>query len=312
MVRGSGLKAHNQVLEIGCHSLKSSGEQPGAKRQRNTFSRPSEHSSPPARNDRVLQAREATERLTPFISPNLRLDILACLWEEYRDEVRLAADLDSSPALVHRWLTEGEAPDDGSTAHVLALGMQRSSRVKEMLRLEVLEQVDGIFTDLNIAGEVRNEQDLGRIMEFLDEKSRQILWYLWWNRHAEISELVELTRAYSDMDVLLRIRGVINLAGREILGRELVRFEDSRIDPVTGEKVLFSWWLEDDALLTKKRREPLVDIFEEDDHIAVIAQLPAPIELDGQARVENKDGLLRITVGKSGRPESKEHNSEMA
>ncbi|MFC2000260.1 hypothetical protein ACFLXE_05835 [Chloroflexota bacterium] len=298
MVRGLGLKAHNQVPEIGCHSLKLSGEQPGAKRRLNTFSRPSEPSSPPARNDRVLQAREAAERLTPFISQNLRLDIVAYLWEEYRDEAEMAQVLGCESALVRKWLTDGEAPADHHMAQVLALAVERSSRVRGMLRVEILEQVDSIFADLNISRENRHDGDLGGIMEALDEKSRQILWYLWWNRHAKIGELVELTKAYSDMDVLLRIRGVINLAARDVLGRELVRFYDSKADPVTGEKVLFSWWLEDDAL-PARRREPLVDMFEEDDHIAIIAQLPAPIELDGGARMENRKGVLRIIVGKA-------------
>jgi len=180
---------------------------------------------------------------------------------------------------------------------ILFLGLQCSSRVREILQVEVLGQIEALFAALDICHQEQPDRDFGEILDLLDEKSRQILWYLWWNRHAEIGELVQLTKAYSDMDILLRIKGVINPAAQDILGRELVRFEASRIDPVTGEKVLFSWWLEDESL-SAKRREPLVDVFEENGHIAIIAQLPAPMDLAREAQVENKDGVLRIRVGK--------------
>ena len=138
--------------------------------------------------------------------------------------------------------------------------------------------------------------DLSHVLDVVDEKSRQILWYLWWHRHAEIGELTQITGASSDMEVLSRIRQVINPAAQEVLGREVMKFETSRIDPVTGEKVLFSWWLKESSL--GERREPLVDVFVENDHITIIAQLPAPMELAKEAVVENKDGILRVKIRK--------------
>jgi len=241
--------------------------------------------------------KEAVQELTPFISPNLRLDIVTCLWEEYRDEVKLADELGCRPALVDKWLKEGKAPSDKHMCQILSLALRRSSRVREILQVEVLEQIESLFADIDIRHKEKPGRDLGKILDLLDEKSRQILWYLWWNRHAEIDELVELTKAHSDMDILLRIKGVINPAAQDVLGRELVRFENARIDPVTGEKVLSSWWLEEGSLLGR-RREPLVDIFEENGHIAIIAQLPASLDLAGEAQVESKDGVLRIRVAK--------------
>ena len=241
--------------------------------------------------------KETAQKLTPFISPNLRLDIVASVWEEYRDEAKLANELGCNPALVRQWLKEGKAPGDEHMCQILFLGLQCSSRVREILQVEVLGQIDSLFADLDICHQEQPDRDFGEILDLLDEKSRQIVWYLWWNRHAEIGEMVKLTKAYSDMDILLRIKGVINPAAQDVLGRELVRFEDSRIDTVTGEKVMFSWWLEDESL-SATRRQPLVDVFEDNGHIAIIAQLPAPMDLAREAQVENKDGVLRIRVGK--------------
>ena len=237
------------------------------------------------------------EELVPFIPKNLRLDIFASLWEEYRDEAKLAKELGCKPALVDKWLKEGKAPNDKHMPQILSLALQRSGEVREMLQREVLEPIGGLFAELGISPEKKAAGDLGKILWFLDEKSRQILWYLWWNRHAEIGELAELTGAKTDMEVLSRIKQAINPAAQDVLGKEIVRFENSRIDAVTGEKVLFSWWLEE-GFLRGKRRQPLVDIFEENDHISIIAQLPALLELAKDAEVECKDSVLKIKVAK--------------
>lgn len=278
MMKRSWPKGHDQVMRTCCHS------------------------SPSAQNNTVLQeldshTKEAIQKLPPFIPQNLRLDILASLWEECRDRGQLARGLGCKPALVDRWLKEGEAPSNEYMPQILFLGLQRSSRVREILRVEVLQQIEDIFAEIDVFHEGKPGVDLGRVLDVVDERSQQILWYLWWSRHAEIGELVELTQADSDMDILSRIRGMINPAARDILGREIVKFESSRIDPVTGERVLSSWWLEEGSLFGK-RREPLVDVFEEDGHVAIIAQLPAPLELAREAQVESKDGVLRIRVGK--------------
>jgi len=240
--------------------------------------------------------KEAAQKLAPFIPQNLRLDIFASLWEEYRDGGKLANELGCKPALVDKLLKEGKAPTDKYMPPILSLSLQRSRRVREMLRVEVLEQIENLFAALNIFPE-KSDGDLGKILDVVDEKSRQILWYLWWRRHAEIGELAQLTGAESDMDIISRIKGVINAAAQDVLGKEIVRFKSSRIDPLTGEKVLFSWWLEEGSLLGR-RTEPLVDVFEENNHIAIIAQLPAPLELAGEAQVECRDGVLRIKVEK--------------
>jgi len=246
--------------------------------------------------------KEVAQKLAPFIPQNLRLDIFASLWEGYRNVGELANELGCKPALLDKWLKEGKAPNDKYMPQILFLALQRSPKVREMLRVEVLEQIESLFANLSIFPEKKANGDLNKILDVVDEKSRQILWYLWWNRHAEIGELVELTKAESDMEVLSRLKESINLTAKRILGKEIVSFQSSKVDPVTGEKVLFSWWLEEGSLLGK-RKEPLVDVFEENNHIAIIAQLPAPLELAREAQVECRDGVLRLRVGKVNRKE---------
>ena len=45
------------------------------------------------------------------------------------------------------------------------------------------------------------------------------------------------------MHVLLRIRDTINPVAERIIGNPLLLFERSKIDPDTGEQVLFRWWM---------------------------------------------------------------------
>jgi len=243
-----------------------------------------------------VKMKEVAQKLTPFIPQNLRLDIFVSLWEEYKNVGKLANELGCKPALVNKWLKQGKAPNEKYMPRILSLAL-RSHKVRELLRRDVLEQMENLLADLNVFSERKAEGDLGKILDVMDEKSRQILWYLWWNRHAEIGELAELVRAETDMEVLSRLKESINTAAKRILGKEIVGFQSSKVDPVTGEKVLFSWWLEEDLLLGK-RVEPLVDIFEENDHIVVIGQLPAPLELAKEAQVECKNGVLRIKLDK--------------
>jgi hypothetical protein len=240
--------------------------------------------------------KDAVKELIPFIPQNLRLDIFASLWEEYRDKEKLAEELGCKPALIDRWLKQGKPPNDKYIPQILFLALQCSGRAREILQVEVVEQMENIFAVLGISQEnVRG--DFGKLLEVLDEKSRQILWYLWWNRHAEIGKLVEITMAESDMEVLSRLKNVINPAALKVMGKEIVKFESFRIDPLSGEKILFSWWLEEDMLL-KKKRESLMDIFDEGDHVALIVQLSTPVQLSTEAQVDYRNGILRVKVEK--------------
>lgn len=142
------------------------------------------------------------------------------------------------------------------------------------------------------------EESLGQILAVLDKKSRALLWYLWCHRHAEISELRKVAGARSDFEVLHRLKEVINGKAQELFGKPIVAFEHSRVDPVSGEKVLFSWWfLEDPKVSVSGVDGPLVDIFDEGETVTLIAQMLVPVNPD-RPNIQLKNGILKVEFAK--------------
>jgi len=126
-----------------------------------------------------------------------------------------------------------------------------------------------------------HQETVDRVMQELDSQSREIVGYLWENRHATIDELAELIAAPTHMAVLLKIRGVINPTAERITGSSLLSFQRSGVDPLTGEKVLFSWWVIAPTRAAERARTAmLVDVFDEGDRIDVIAELAGVREED--------------------------------
>jgi len=139
---------------------------------------------------------------------------------------------------------------------------------------------------------------LAQLVEALDEKSRAMLWHLWWYRHAEISELRELIDAPGDFEVLHRLKGVINEKAEVLWGRPIVGFEQSKNDPLTGQKILFSWWFLDEEIAPASvGGRPLVDVFNEKDYVALIAQLPASVDY-AHTDIGFKNGILKVRLKK--------------
>ena len=139
---------------------------------------------------------------------------------------------------------------------------------------------------------------LSQLLDTLDEKSRAILWYLWWHRHAEISELRELTDATSDFEVMYRLKEVINEQSQRLWGRSVVSFEQSRMDSRIGEMVLFSWWFVDEENAPSSAgNKPLVDVFNEKDSLSIIAQVPTSVD-PTQREVSYKNGILKVRLEK--------------
>jgi hypothetical protein len=158
---------------------------------------------------------------------------------------------------------------------------------------------------------VKTRKGLAQLLQVLDKKSRALLWHLWWHRHADISELRELIDAANDFEVLHLLKGVINEQALRLQGRPVVSFEQSKIDPLSGEKVLFSWWLLDEENVPiPDGNKPLVDMFNEKGSISIIAQVPTSVD---PAHVEfwYKNGILKVGLEKrksngTGKGEKKE------
>ena len=134
--------------------------------------------------------------------------------------------------------------------------------------------------------------NMDQVMNALDEKSVQILIYLLKERHAGIRKLADLINASSDMEVLVKIREVINPKVQETMGQPLIIFEPSKLDPLTGEKITFSWWLNEE-LIDDIPNGKLFDLHDEKDALRVIASIP----LQEDVKVEVKDNFL-IIAGK--------------
>jgi len=85
-----------------------------------------------------------------------------------------------------------------------------------------------------------DQECIERISRELDEESKMILWYLWENRHARIDELADLTLASTHMDVLFKIREIINPAAERLTGGPILSFERSKTDYETGKRSLLA------------------------------------------------------------------------
>jgi HSP20 family molecular chaperone IbpA len=139
---------------------------------------------------------------------------------------------------------------------------------------------------------------LSQLLDVLDEKSRAILWYLWRNRHAEISELRELINATGDFEILYRLKEVINEQSQRLWGRSVVSFEQSRMDSRIGEMVLFSWWfLDEENIPGSTGNKPLVDVFNDKDNLSIIAQVPTSVD-PTQREISYKNGVLEVRFKK--------------
>ncbi len=143
--------------------------------------------------------------------------------------------------------------------------------------------------------------DLGVIEEIsaqLDSDSQDILWYLWERRHAKIDQLAELIDAPSHMHVLLNIREKINPVAEKIVGIPILSFERSKVDPETGEKVLFSWWLIGKQEKWAQSEDQLLDIFDEGSYMQVIMEVRGMEASD--LRLEVQRDQLTVRSEKTG------------
>jgi HSP20 family molecular chaperone IbpA len=130
------------------------------------------------------------------------------------------------------------------------------------------------------------------LVKGVDEKSKQIVTYLARERHARIKDLTDLICASSDMEVLMRIREIINPKAQEITGKPAIKFERSKIDPLTGEKFVFNWWINEE--LADSAHDDFVDVMDEKSILRIVVALP-PQEKNAEVKV---NGSLLVISGK--------------
>jgi HSP20 family molecular chaperone IbpA len=74
------------------------------------------------------------------------------------------------------------------------------------------------------------------------------------------------------MEVLMRIKDIINPKAQKIIGKPIITFEESKTDFLTGEKILFNWWTNEEA--DSAEDEYSVEVMEEENLLRIIAALP--------------------------------------
>ncbi|MCJ7510201.1 MAG: Hsp20/alpha crystallin family protein [Dehalococcoidia bacterium] len=170
----------------------------------------------------------------------------------------------------------------GKWKDVIAIGYQRPTAPRAWKAWIIMRDLEVWRKKLFEMALLEIDQEtIDRVMQELDWQGRGIVSHLWEARHATIDELAELIGASTHMDVLLKIRGDINPTAERIAGSPILTFRRSRVDPVTGEKVLFSWWvIGPPRAAAEARTGVLVDVFDEGDRIDVVAELAGVREED--------------------------------
>jgi HSP20 family molecular chaperone IbpA len=138
-----------------------------------------------------------------------------------------------------------------------------------------------------------NQETVNMIVSELDPESKAIVNYVWQNKYATIDELATLGDSSNHMHILLKIKEIINPLAERIMGYPLLVFEKSKIDPENGRKILFSWWTiggEKENL----KREKLMDLFNEEDHLRIIMELYGANQENIHLKVNNNKLIVFI------------------
>ena len=187
----------------------------------------------------------------------------------------------------------------GRVKDMLAIGYQNPINHRLSKAWVIMSELETWKRELYGRALLKIDQEmLDNVLQQLDPLSQEVVSYLWRNRHATIVELADLIDAPSHMDVLLRIKGVINPTAEKVIGSPLLVFKKSRVDDETGEMVLFSWWLIARTVIKETdQRATRVDIFDEGDKIDIVADLTGIREEDLTLSIAGDRVILSAEAG---------------
>jgi HSP20 family molecular chaperone IbpA len=97
------------------------------------------------------------------------------------------------------------------------------------------------------------------------------------------------------------LKEVINAKAQQLLGKPIVGFEQSKVDPLTGDKVLFQWWFleeQEGSIHLNQKGKPLIDVFNEKDNLTIIISIPTYFD-SSSPELEIKNGMLKVKLRKS-------------
>lgn len=210
-----------------------------------------------------------------FLPSDVKLSFFNILLQHFKDKKILAKEIGCSIDSLDKW-SKGKI-DEKYFPKILALALEYCPESESILK-ESLYEITDLCTNLGILREEKTSK-VNQLMKALDEKSKEIILHVWKNRYAKINELSSLISAPNDAYTLTKIREVINPIAKNILGKPILLFEESKIDTTTSNKVLFSWWLSESIDLIKKEKE-MLDIFNEENFLKIIIELPNTNEKD--------------------------------
>ena len=232
-----------------------------------------------------MNAGSIIKKLSERLPTHVFTRLLEAILSHYQIS-ELADATGCSPQLIQEW-SKGLNPDLEVKAKILAYAFSRCRETEEILT-EFLDEIRGMLVKLKAS---KKSEKLHLLMASVDAKSQLMIEYFLRNRYVGIRKLADLIHADSDMEVLTRVREVINPKAQEILGFPLLNFERSKIDPVTGEKIAFSWWLVEE-LNGFVEDDEILDVFNEKDRIRVVACLPPHLS---NVAVEVRDDSLILS-----------------
>lgn len=188
---------------------------------------------------------KSIKRLSEFLPRNVRREILELLPD--KEDLNVKRDMPK----------------------ILATALQNYPESKYIIKEEVLEELKDLCQSFNIIGEGNKTQ---KLLDSLSDKDKAILLYIWKNRHANIRKLSRLISAPTDAYTLTRIREAINPLSKNILKKEILEFKESKVDPLTGDKIMFNWWMTENIYPANK--EEMLDIFNEEECLRIVTEVP--------------------------------------
>jgi len=218
-----------------------------------------------------LRAGAQIKNLSKDLPPRVFTQILETLLSQEK-----LSGLSSSTGICEETIEDlysGNQHHMGEKDQILSYAFHHYQDVTDII-YEFIFEIEETLRKLNKS---RIANDVTELQKKLDPTSRLILDYFLKNKSAGIRELSDLIRAKSDYEILSVIREIINTQAQDILGYPLLQFKRSYIDPVTGMKLLFRWWISEEVMELFEDIG-LVDIYKENDELRVVVSPLSTIE----------------------------------
>ena len=209
------------------------------------------------------------KRMSAFLPKNVQIKCIQLLQNTYKNDKQLAHDVGWNVKQLNKAL-EGDISEE-QVPRIFSMCLQHCPEIKDIVKEEVVEEMHRLCAELDIIGE-NKQKKIQQFMQSLQERDKAMLLQIHDAGYAKLQTLTALLRTQNDTQTLTRIREVINPISINILGKPIFTFHEKKMHPITGEAILFSWWLTEKILFEKEKEK--VDIFDEDNKLRVVLEVP--------------------------------------